>query len=62
MARRSSPDIDPVNTPIERATRLYPEILQAAIDSIVPKKRDPFITALHEEGLTLKDLKRGPRN
>jgi hypothetical protein len=56
MPKLHSQDIDPLNTPMEIAEKMFSEQLSAAIDIIVPNRPDPLVRRLHESGLTLKDF------
>jgi molecular chaperone DnaK (HSP70) len=50
--------IDLINDPIDRARELYREQLDAAIEQLLPQSRiRPGIQALHDMGITLKDIK-----
>ena len=57
MPRLHNQDLDPLKTPLERAERMFQEQLDAAIETIVPKRRDLFIETLHDAGLSLKGLR-----
>jgi hypothetical protein len=54
MPRLHDQNIDPIKTPLDIAEQMYHDQLEAAIDIVVPNRRDPFVKRLHESGLTLK--------
>lgn len=58
MATRRDPNIDLINTPMERAQKLYREQLDAAIQTIVPaeKRSNPRDDAMRLVGIRKQDI------
>jgi hypothetical protein len=61
MAQLNNNDIDPMKTPLDRAENLWRDQLEAAIEIILPKRRDPITKKVHDMGLTLKELRDATR-
>ena len=57
MPQLGNNEIDPLNTPMERAEKLWRDQLEAAIETILPQRRDPITQQVHSMGLTLKGLR-----
>ena len=59
MPQLGNNEIDPLNTPMERAEKLWRDQLEAAIETIIPKqtRSNPVADAMRLSGIRKRDIR-----